>query len=325
MPRCCEGVRLPAVTGLPVADTAEQFEAIVANEAALRPGVDRLCGMLGVDSGGLSRFAAGSVPVYAAGDLVLKLVPPVFLDEWRVEAGVLGALSGSLPVPTPRLHAAGQCDGWGYLLMSRLPGVTLDSVWEQTTAADRDRLADHLGEAIAALHQITQPRIPNWWPEDWPVFVAGQRARCVREQRKLGLARTWLEQYPAFLDRVPLRVGPPVLLHTEIMRQHLLVTEAPGGWHFSGLFDFEPAMPGSSEYEFASVGVFVSQGDSRFLRRVLTAYGYPASVLGADLSRRLLAWALLHRYSNLASWLRRLPEPSRPTLDALADRWFGTV
>ena len=320
-----EWVRSPAVSGLPVAETEEQFAAIVANEAALRPGVDRLCGILGVDSGGLSRFAAGSVPVYGAGDLVLKLVPPVFLAEWRVEAGVLKAISGSLPISTPRLHAEGRCDGWGYLLMSRLPGVTLESVWEHTTPADRDRLADHLGEAIAALHELPHPQIPNWWPEDWPAFVAGQRARCVREQREVGLAHAWLEQYPAFLDRVPLRDGPPVLLHTEIMRQHLLVTEAPDGWRFSGLFDFEPAMRGCSEYEFASVGVFVSQGDSRFLRRVLRAYGYPASELDADLSRRLLAWALLHRYSNLASWLRRLPEASRPTLDALAERWFGTV
>jgi hygromycin-B 7''-O-kinase len=316
---------LPAVTGLPVADTEEQFAAVVANEAALRPGVDRLCRTLGVDSGDLSRFADGSVPVYGAGDLVLKLVPPVFLAEWRVEAGVLKALSESLPIPTPRLHAEGRSDGWGYLLMSRLPGVKLDSVWEHIAAADRDRLAHHLGEVIAAFHQVTPPGIPMWWPEDWPAFVAGQRARCVREQGELGLPQTWLEQYPEFLDRVPLRVGSPVLLHTEIMRQHLLVTETSAGWRFSGLFDFEAAMCGSSEYEFAAVGVFVSQGDSRFLRRVLTAYGYPASALGADLSRRLLAWALLHRYSNLASYLRRLPEPTRPTLDALADRWFGTV
>ena len=116
-----------------------------------------------------------------------------------------------------------------------------------------------------------------------------------------------------------------MLLHTEVMRQHLLVTQGGDGrWRLSGLFDFEPAMHGAGEYEFASVGVFVSQGDRRFLRRVLTVYGYPAGELGLDLARRLLAWALLHRYSNLASWLRRLPQPYRPTLDALADRWFGT-
>ena len=38
----------------------------------------------------------------------------------------------------------------------------------------------------------------------------------------------------------------------------------------------------------------------------------------------MLAWTLLHRYGNLAWYLRRLPEPDRPALDALADRWFAT-
>jgi hygromycin-B 7''-O-kinase len=46
--------------------------------------------------------------------------------------------------------------------------------------------------------------------------------------------------------------------------------------------------------------------------------------LGPDLRRRLLALAILHRYSNLSWWMQRLPEPARPTLDALADCWFAT-
>jgi hypothetical protein len=38
--------------------------------------------------------------------------------------------------------------------MSCLPGVPLDTVWDQLSAADRDRLAGQLGETIAALHQL---------------------------------------------------------------------------------------------------------------------------------------------------------------------------
>ena|SRR5438093_5146014 len=310
---------------LPVADTEERFAAVRGDEEVLRAGVDRLCGLLGVDTA-MSRVADGSLPVYSVDDLVLKLFPPVFLAEWRVEVAVLRAVSGLLPTPTPRVHAAGQHDGWGYVLMSRLSGLPLESVWDQTTAGERDRLAAHLGETISVLHGVPPPQIEDWWPEDWPAFVAQQLARCVGEQRELGLAPVWLEQYPGFLDDVPLRAGTPVLLHTEIMRQHLLVAQDhSGSWQMSGLFDFEPAMRGAREYEFASVGVFVSQGDSRFLRRVLIAYGYGKDELGRDLSRRLMAWGLLHRYSNLVAWLRRLPRPSRPTLDALADRWFGTA
>jgi hypothetical protein len=38
--------------------------------------------------------------------------------------------------------------------------------------------------------------------------------------------------------------------------------------------------------------VFVADGDSRFLTRTLTAFGYRSrDQLGADLRRRLLTWA----------------------------------
>lgn len=109
------------------------------------------------------------------------------------------------------------------------------------------------------------------------------------------------------------------------MREHLLVTEDFGGaWRLSGLIDFEPAMRGEREYEFVAVGVFVAEGDARFLARTLAAYGYHHDQLGPDLRRRLLVWGILHRYSNLRWWMRRLPEPAQPTLGALADCWFAT-
>lgn len=60
------------------------------------------------------------------------------------------------------------------------------------------------------------------------------------------------------------------------------------------------------------------------LARTLTSYGYHRDQLDRDLRRRLLAWSILPRYSNLKRWMERLPEPGRPTLDALADCWFGT-
>ena len=132
------------------------------------------------------RFTAG----LAAGDLVLKLFPP--LATWpgyRVEAEVLTAVQGKLPIPTPQVHAAGEHNGWGYALMSRLPGVPLDTVWDQLSAGVRDRLAGQLGETIAALHQLPPPAIRDWWPADWPAFCGRTaRAMCRRAARS-GLAR----------------------------------------------------------------------------------------------------------------------------------------
>ncbi|HEU5390356.1 MAG TPA: hypothetical protein VFV73_31105 [Streptosporangiaceae bacterium] len=67
------------MTVLPPGVTEDAFTTVCQDEAALRPGVGRLCQRLGVDISGLTRFAAGSRPVYASGNLVLKLFPPVDL------------------------------------------------------------------------------------------------------------------------------------------------------------------------------------------------------------------------------------------------------
>jgi hygromycin-B 7''-O-kinase len=117
------------MAGLPRVATEDAFTAICQAEAALPPGVERLCQLLGVDASELTRYAAGSRPVYAAGDLVLKLFPPVATwPGYRIEAEVLTAVQGKLPTATPQVHAAGEHDGWGYVLMSRMPGVPLDTV-----------------------------------------------------------------------------------------------------------------------------------------------------------------------------------------------------
>lgn len=112
-----------------------------------------------------------------------------------------------------------------------------------------------------------------------------------------------------------------MLLHTEFMRDHIMVTEDDGRWRISGLFDFEPAMRGAAGYDFVDAGLFVSGGDSGFLRDLLLGYGL--TDLGEAFSRRCLAYGLLHVYSNLSWWLSLLPSPPQPTLDALAATWWG--
>jgi hygromycin-B 7''-O-kinase len=313
------------VAMLPAADSREVSRAVCRDEAALRPGVDQLCRVLGVNTVGLSRLAGGSRPVYTAGDLVLKLYPPVSPADWRVEAEMLAAVEGRLPAPTPRVRAAGEHDGWGYVLMSRLAGVRLDAVWQQIPAGERKHLADHLGEMIAALHQVPPPPVTGLERADWPAFVDARRAGFAERHQRMGLPSAWADQLAGFLAEVALGADPPVLLHTEVRRQHLLVVQAHGaGWLLSGLVDFDHAMRGAREYELAVVGIQVARGDRQFLRRLLVAYGYTRDQLDRDLRRRLLAWAILYKYSNLTAWLQRLPEPASPTLASLADRWFAT-
>jgi hygromycin-B 7''-O-kinase len=305
----------------PEPSTAAQFGAVRRDEARLRPAVLALCGRLGLGGAHVARFPGGSMPVYAVGEtLVLKLYPPAYRACRTAEERVLRVLGGGLPVPTPRVERAGESGNWDYILMTRLHGEPLTEVWPRASERDRGRLAGQLGTALAALHEVN---IPALGPADWDRFISGQRAGCAARQRALGLGEPWLAQIPDFLDSVRLLPSPPVLLHTEVMREHLLAVAGPGAqWSLSGLYDFEPAMTGAREYEFALAGVYVSAGDPLVLRRLLTAYGYRDDQLDGGLQRRLLAYALLHRYSNLPKYLRILPLPQAQTLGALAERWW---
>ena len=51
---------------------------------------------------------------------------------------------------------------------------------------------------------------------DWSAFVAGQRTRCVSEQRALSHQRYGADQIPRFLDEAGWPSRPPVLLHAEV-------------------------------------------------------------------------------------------------------------
>ncbi|BBC35648.1 Phosphotransferase [Streptomyces graminofaciens] len=269
------------------------------------------------------RFPEGSLPVYAVGDaLVLKLYPGFEAAEAVREARLLSHLWDRLPVPTPRLHAADQYkNGWRYVLMSKLPGEGLEEAWPRIPGAVRDRIVEEAAETLAELHALDPGPVAGFvGPPNWNRFMAAQRSAAVEQQQIGGLTSPWLEQIPDFLRSVPLPVEPrrPVLLHTEFMREHLTV-DPHDEWRLTGLFDFEPAMIGDPAYDFVSVGLFLTRADPRLLKRFYEAYGQAPFA-----PRELMAYTLLHVYSDLHWYLRSLPAPPRHDLDTLAETWFGT-
>lgn len=311
------------VIHFPRAETVEDFRELSRSDPRVVAGAGALCRELGL--GDATLFEAGSLPVFAAGDAhVLKLYPPCFAHECGHERSVLSKLHGALPLRTPRVVASGEVDGWRHLVMERIPGRPLDGLWPSLSPSERVRLAGGLGRFLRALHAVdagdlTDARV------DWPRFLREQAERCVEVQRRRSLAPRWLEQIPSFLAGTELApVTRPVLLHTEVMRAHVFAVRETAGWSLSGVVDFEPAMVGAAEYEFASVGVFLTCGSGPALRALLLAYGYGESELGLPLQRRLMAYTLLHRYSNLRWYLERLPPgDGTSTLDALAARWWA--
>lgn len=307
---------------LPSVDTIDELEAMVSDEAVLRPAALDLCDRLGLVGLPVRRFDDGSRPVYAVGgDLVLKLYPRFETTEAIREARVLAHLWGQLPLPTPRLHATDEySNGWRFVLMSRLPGLSVAEAWPRLTATERDRIVTESAETLAALHAMNHaPLTDVLGPTDWGAFLDRQRARATGHHTANGVREPWLSRIPEFLDSVPLPASTDLaLLHTEFMPEHLTI-DMRDGRRLSGLFDFEPAMIGDPAYDFVSVGLFVTRGDPRQLRRFYEAYGRSPHD-----PYQLLAYTLLHVYSDLPFCLDELPSPSEPRIDALAELWFGT-
>ncbi len=309
--------------GFPQATDDASWSALCKDDQALASGVSALCARQGLTAATVRRYDSGSLPVYAIGSQhVLKLFPPPQAEHAAIETRTLQAVESRLSIATPRLIAADSLDDWHGLLMSQLPGRLVVGAWPKLTRRERDRLATLLGECLADLHALDTSPLSDFTPR-WDAFLPAQRASAVERQRTRGLDACWLERMPDFLARWTPSLQPRrALLHTEVMREHLMVDRNDSGWSASGLFDFEPAMLGAPEYEFASVGLFVACGDARTLRRILLAYGYRAEQLDAALQCRLMAYAMLHRYSNLRWYLERLPAQGATCFEDLAARWW---
>jgi len=275
----------------------------------------------GLPDAPVERPAGGSVPVLATAHHAVKLFPPPFARAAATEAAALARVHGGLGIPTPRLAATGEMKGWRYVAMERLPGRLLSDAWGEMGDGDRAEICGRWGAATARLHALPVDGLDVPAP-DWDTFVREQAEGCVAQQTRVGAPPEWIEQIPAFLASVPLPASDRrALLHTEIMREHLLVDRGGDGWEITGLFDFEPAMVGDPEYDTAAVSCFVTGGDPALRRAFVSGYGLTDADLTPAFRRRAMAYTLLHRYSNLRWYLDLLP-PRATTFDELAEEWW---
>ena len=306
----------------PAVKSPADWDRVRGDDARLADGVAAILARHGVEPS-VERFKTGSLPVYAVGTSnVLKLFPPHEADFQQTEAAALAAVHGRISIPTPEVVAADTLDEWPYILMTRCVGRPVREVWSTLDRPTRVRLMRTFGAAMSELHGLTG--LPAILHIDWPRFIDNQRATAVARQRERGLASRWLTQIDGFLDRVAIPRVPEmrVLLHTELMQEHLLVASSGAGWRWTGLIDFEPSMVGDPGYELASVGLFVTEGDRELFAAVLEAYGRQP-LRGSALAERCLAYALLHRYSHLGWYIDRLRPPSAvDRLEGLAEAWF---
>lgn len=266
----------------------------------------------------------GSLPVFLINEiLVLKLFPHVLRTNYEAEVDALSILAGKTNCELPQLRYHGSLDGWHYVIMTRVRGVQMSTIWKTIDEQQKETLCERLGVVVADLHKVEVPTARDTGA--WNTFIDQQVKGCVEQQKRHGLREELLAQIPEFIQPVMdlIKAAPTVFLHTELMLEHVFVD--PDKLTIEGLIDFEPSMGGMAEYDFGAVVIFIAQGQPALLRAFLRGYGYEWNSLGVSTARLMMTLTLLHRYSRFTWYLDRLEgEPGKEIVDLveLEKKWF---
>lgn len=264
-------------------------------------------------------FQTGSDVVWALGEFVVKLTAPCWTAEIAAEARNLRQVHGRLGVKTPALYAQGELGGWPYVVMERVPGVSLSSVWSGLERSERLRLAAAIGGLARELHGLA-----NTLGEPWEPFWKACRTDVARRHAAADVPQALLAEIEPFLAaQGELDDGSRVLLHTELYGEHVLVEPRAGRFELSSCIDFADGRIGPRGYEFAACVELLFDGEAGLARALLLGYGYEPGELTPEHSERLLAWNLCHRFGRLQRMLRAAL-PQRPaSLRELAQCIYG--
>ncbi len=309
---------------LPLITSQEEFSKIDTRNVCFLEAARAIFTKLGVSaeaSGDLSFPSNGSLPVVLARVSALKFFPPIFPDALENEISALLFLSNQ-PALAPQLLDTGSFEDWHYVLMGRLQGQCLKAQWDNLSTDQRQEACRQVGRSLRQVHGLPVPKTLSLASADsWKSFLKTQTAGCYARHEKIGLREDLLQQIPSFLQSVKLDDEGPCFLHTEVMRDHVFFTDHGGQLSFQGFIDFEPSMTGAAEYDFASVGVFLSSGNPAALKAFFKGYGCLDRAAQPDFKRRVMAYLLLHKYSNLKWYLQFMPDAK--SLDELAELWWS--
>lgn len=247
-------------------------------------------------------FSTGTNLVLALDEnLILKIFPPLYRRQFEVERSTLALLQGRLNLSTPDLVAAGEMSGWGYLVMTRVRGITGSDVWPVLAEDDKERILGQIGETIAEVQSVPVGPLKEMSPA-WPNLILTQIAACRRRHAGQGLGGKFLDDLDELVADAPSIIPldtPPVILTGEYIPENFQLSDEGGRWHLSGLIDFGDVMTGWSHYDLLGPSAFMTSGQPRRVRRLLQGFGINPADIDDTWRRRLFIMMLLHRASDL--------------------------
>ncbi|MGI9609696.1 MAG: phosphotransferase, partial [Acidimicrobiia bacterium] len=187
-----------------------------------RPALEMIADLHGVAVAGATPLGVGRNVVVATSELVVKLVPPFWRHMWWNECEALQHVSGHLSVRTPRLEAAGEIDGWGYIVMEREAGNSPGWRGDQRSRADRSRLARLQGRLVREVGSLKPIESIRWL---WPEVLADDRAALADDL--VGVPERLADSAADYVDAAGDLASGDTFLHGDLSSINILL--APAG------------------------------------------------------------------------------------------------
>lgn len=256
-------------------------------------------------TGEVHRASLGSHIVYRVGNYWIKLMAPIFSRDMDYEISGLSAVNGRLPVATPRVLATGILEGWKYVILSHVEGQAVRFIWNDLKPNEKKKVTQEMAEITNCIskcpaNETIQKRFV------WNEFIQNQYLNVKAKQSKDELPEAWLIQLESFLssfDQNDFKCSKPVFLHSDLTFDHFLVTRNEEV-KISGVIDLADCQIGHPEYELIAPAVFILKGDRSLLREYFLGYGYREDQLNLQLSKKMMAWALLHRFCKIVNYFK---------------------
>lgn len=308
---------------MPLVPTLDSYRAIYHCDDVWRPIMEEICHRCSFLNAPCVRGPDGTHIVYLVGQTyVVKLFTPLFAHDFLAEQIVAKHLVGKIGVETPEIIAEGEIGGWRYLVMTRISGIPLQSIWDDLPPINRHQIATDVGQMIARLRAVPVSGLESLMI-DWGAFTSDQIAEASAHHQSVP-ELAWepkQEIGPFFASSANLinETFRPVLILADITQEHVFIDQRDGMWRMVGYVDFGDAMVGHPDYELVAPGLEIAGGNPELLRALLLAAGYHETAFDETFCRRLMAYTLIHRFVDLTSVLSAVPGAQKAAnLDELA-------
>ncbi len=308
---------------LPNVENRQHYSTLFEQDTHWEPAIAHLMKQHGL-TGIPERGVRGSHIVYRVGSAWIKLMAPLFAKDMAFELAGLECAKNRISVPIPEILAQGIMEEWPYVILSHLEGERIGDVFFQLAPEDQLDLAEQIAEVTKSIHGVEANQIVAG-RGDWSAFIRERLYGFEAHHKNKNLHEKWLSELPSFMAKFreeEFLSKRPIFMHADLTWDHFLVSQSGVRWNITGIIDFADCRLGHPEYEMVASIAFLFKGNRQAMRNYVTAMSI-SSTLDERLSEKLLAWTVLHFFSDLNTYFsRELEEVPVGDFSSLARRVY---